>query len=112
MKRLVALGAVLAMTFVGWATVPAAVGATATVRPHGEPIAWGECSNPTLKSAHAQCGFLSVPLDYANPSGAKIKLAVSRVLHTTPESQGPMLVNPGGPGGSGLIYSILGRYVP
>ena len=48
------------------------------------------------------------------PGGAKISLAVSRVRHTSPDAdyQGVMLVNPGGPGGSGLVYSILGQFVP
>ncbi len=78
------------------------------------PIQWGTCSDPTLVDFGAQCGFLVVPLDYARPKGAKIRLAVSRVLHKTPDSeaQGVMLVNPGGPGGSGLIYSILGAFIP
>jgi len=67
-----------------------------------------------LVSAGAQCGYVVVPLDYNHPRGTKIKLAVSRVKHKTPDSQaqGPMLVNPGGPGGSGLIYSIFGDFVP
>ena len=77
-------------------------------------IAWGPCSNPTLQAFHAQCGRVSVPLDHDRPNGAKISLAVSRVRHTVRESQyqGVMLVNPGGPGGSGLIYSILQGFVP
>ncbi|HEX8972616.1 alpha/beta hydrolase [Oryzihumus sp.] len=77
-------------------------------------VAWGSCSDPTLQQAHAQCGTVTVPMDYAHPGGAKVRLAVSRVLHTVPASQyqGVMLVNPGGPGGSGLIYSILGSFVP
>ena len=60
------------------------------------------------------CGFVEVPLDYAKPAGTKIQLAVSRGKHKTPDSQaqGPMLVNPGGPGGSGLIYAIFGGFVP
>jgi pimeloyl-ACP methyl ester carboxylesterase len=58
--------------------------------------------------------MLSVPLDYSRPNGEKIQIAVSRVLHTVPDDQyqGIMLVNPGGPGGSGLIYSVLGAFVP
>jgi pimeloyl-ACP methyl ester carboxylesterase len=78
------------------------------------PISWGACQVPRLVSAGAQCGFVEVPLDYDHPAGTKIKLAVSRVLHKTPDSQaqGPMLVNPGGPGGSGLIYAIFGEFVP
>jgi pimeloyl-ACP methyl ester carboxylesterase len=55
-----------------------------------------------------------VPRSYAHPHGKKITLAVSRVLHTTPDSdyQGVMLVNPGGPGGSGRIFSIFQTFVP
>jgi pimeloyl-ACP methyl ester carboxylesterase len=78
------------------------------------PINWGACDIPRLVRAGAECGFVEVPLDYNKPSGTKIQLAVSRVKHKTPDSeaQGPMLVNPGGPGGSGLIYSIFGEFVP
>ena len=31
------------------------------------PIVWGTCANGTLQSGGAQCGFLIVPLDYAQP---------------------------------------------
>jgi pimeloyl-ACP methyl ester carboxylesterase len=65
-------------------------------------IAWGPCSDPNLQAFNAQCGLLSVPLDYSHPNGAKIQLAVSRILHTSSEYQGIILTNPGGPGGSGL----------
>lgn len=76
------------------------------------PISWGPCTDATLQQVGAQCGFVTVPMDYANPSGEKIQLAVSRVQHTTPTSQGVMLVNPGGPGGSGLVFAALGKVMP
>ena len=78
------------------------------------PVSWGPCANSRLQGAGAQCGFVTVPLDYAQPGGQKIKLAVSRVKHSVPDAQaqGPMLVNPGGPGGSGLVLSILGQFMP
>jgi pimeloyl-ACP methyl ester carboxylesterase len=77
-------------------------------------ITWGTCDDLTLVAFGAECGMLSVPLDYSKPRGTKIQLAVSRVVHTVPDDQyqGPMLVNPGGPGGSGLIYAVLGAFVP
>lgn len=77
-------------------------------------VAWGPCEDPTLVDFNAECGLLTVPLDYSKPRGTKIRLALSRVVHTVPDdqAQGIMLVNPGGPGGSGLIYSILGNFVP
>lgn len=62
--------------------------------------AWKKCGTddyPTL-----QCASLKVPLDHARPSGRQITLALSRVPHTAKTYQGPLLVNPGGPGGSGL----------
>jgi pimeloyl-ACP methyl ester carboxylesterase len=83
------------------------------------PIHWGTCTTansgsnaPTLQHYGAQCGYLIVPRDYADPGGAKIKLAISRVIHTSSTFQGVMLVNPGGPGGSGLIYSVFGSLIP
>jgi pimeloyl-ACP methyl ester carboxylesterase len=62
-------------------------------------LAWTKCGTtdyPTL-----QCASLKVPLDHANPTGRQITLALTRVPHTAARFQGPLLVNPGGPGGSG-----------
>ncbi|MET9774330.1 alpha/beta hydrolase [Streptomyces sp. NPDC006367] len=81
--------------------VPAEAGAprpAETPRPAG--LAWKKCGTadyPTL-----QCASLSVPLDHDRPDGKRITLALSRVPHTAKTYQGPLLVNPGGPGGSGL----------
>jgi pimeloyl-ACP methyl ester carboxylesterase len=70
-------------------------------------IAWGRCSDARLRSAGAQCGMLAVPLNHADPSGRTIRIAVSRIKATAPASarQGPLLINPGGPGGEGLRMS-------
>src|ERR1700742_2621248 len=72
-------------------------------------INWGSCSDPTLVQLKAQCGYLSVPLNYNKPNGQKIQLAVSRLQHTSPAAdyQGAILTNPGGPGGSGLSLSAI-----
>jgi pimeloyl-ACP methyl ester carboxylesterase len=77
-------------------------------------IAWGACTEQDLIDAGGQCGLVAVPLDYAHPNGTKIQIAVSRIPHTSPDSQyqGVMLVNPGGPGGSGLGLATLGEFVP
>ncbi|MEV0222922.1 alpha/beta hydrolase [Streptomyces sp. NPDC050704] len=63
-------------------------------------VGWKACGTddtPTL-----QCASLKVPLDHAKPQGRKITLALTRVPHTSKTYQGPLLANPGGPGGSGL----------
>ncbi|MPY60070.1 alpha/beta hydrolase [Streptomyces spongiae] len=75
---------------------------TAPNAPTAEPV-WKKCGTsayPTL-----QCASLKVPLDHANPRGKRITLALSRVPHTAKKYQGPLLVNPGGPGGSGLTLA-------
>ena len=76
-------------------------------------IAFGPCQDPGLAEAGAECGTLRVPLDYSWPHGRKISLAVSRIRHTSSDAdyQGVMLVNPGGPGGSGLGLVVLGQFV-
>ncbi|MFC4859066.1 alpha/beta fold hydrolase [Actinophytocola glycyrrhizae] len=114
-KRFAALAAVAGVVLSGVAATSVASAAPTEIPEFTpEPIQWGECDNPRLVQAGAKCGFLDVPLDYAQPDGEMIKLAVSRVTHKSPDAayQGPMLVNPGGPGGSGLIYSVFGDFVP
>ncbi|WP_166659528.1 alpha/beta hydrolase [Labedaea rhizosphaerae] len=110
MKKLVSAAVATIMT-VAVLAAPSAAAAPAPVR---SAIQWGPCASRTLTQAGAQCAMVSVPLDYRHPDGARIKLAVSRVKHTVPDSkyQGVMLVNPGGPGSPGLELSVLGQYVP
>jgi len=95
------------------AAAPTALGSTAAPSVRSS-VHWGPCSDPDLEDAGARCGTVTAPLDYRHPHGAKVKLAVSRVRHTVPASryQGVMLVNPGGPGGSGLDLATLGQFVP
>jgi pimeloyl-ACP methyl ester carboxylesterase len=50
------------------------------------------------------CTTLTVPIDYANPSAGAIQLAVSRELTTHSPKIGEVVVNPGGPGASGIQF--------
>ncbi|MEU9911122.1 alpha/beta hydrolase [Streptomyces sp. NPDC051001] len=71
--------------------------------PQAAKLTWKSCGTtnyPTL-----QCASLKVPLDHHHPHGRQITLALSRVPHTAKKFQGPLLVNPGGPGGSGLTLA-------
>ena len=111
------LGAAAGLVF---ALVP--LGATAAapttrIRPVHNGVStvnWDTCASSTLQQFGAECAMVDVPLDYSHPNGTKIQLAISRIKHTVPDSeyQGVMLVNPGGPGGSGLTLSVLGQFVP
>ena len=72
----------------------------------GQQLAWRACS------AESQCADLTVPLDYANPSGPTITIAVRRTP-ATGERKGSLLANPGGPGVPGMSYaSMLGWTLP
>ncbi|ELS57820.1 putative Secreted peptidase [Streptomyces viridochromogenes Tue57] len=80
--------------------VPAEAGAAHTAQSaQAAPLTWKKCG--TKKYPTLQCASLEVPLDHTNPRGRRITLALSRVPHTARKYQGPLLVNPGGPGGSG-----------
>ncbi|KAJ6531975.1 TAP-like protein-domain-containing protein [Mycena capillaripes] len=65
-----------------------------------EELTWVDCY-----TAH-QCARLNVPLNYSEPDGAKAAIAITRypaaVAADSPLYRGPVLFNPGGPGGSGV----------
>jgi len=65
---------------------------------------WHSCGGQLAQAGVTECAMLSVPADYAKPGCRHISLALDMVPATAPKSrqQGVMLVNPGGPGGSGL----------
>src|SRR5438445_8170753 len=76
---------------------------TATHRPTPTPsagvISWTDCG------AGFQCGTLQVPLDYSHPEGRAISLALVRTQAKDKAARvGSLLVNPGGPGASGIEY--------
>lgn len=98
------------LTVVASADPAARDGVTATAA----TLHWGSCQDPELAAFNAQCALLSVPLDYAHPDDKHIKIAVSRIRHTSSNAdyQGVIFVNPGGPGGSGLSLATLGQDVP
>ncbi len=74
----------------------------ATAAPAAGTISWGRCADRDLRDAGAKCGVLEVPLDWRNPTGTTITLAVSRIRATKGPRQGVLITNPGGPGVSGL----------
>ncbi|MFE9065073.1 alpha/beta hydrolase [Streptomyces violaceusniger] len=69
-------------------------------------IDWADCPADWGLAKPIQCGYVTVPLDYAKPNGRTIKLAVDRIGNTgsASERQGSLIYNPGGPGGSGLRF--------
>jgi pimeloyl-ACP methyl ester carboxylesterase len=68
-------------------------------------IAWSKCYS---QFGPFQCGTVQVPLDYDSPNGATISLALVRLPATDPAHRiGSLFLNPGGPGGSGVDYTVF-----
>lgn len=80
--------------------------AVAAARAAAKGVNWEECPQSWGLASPIQCGYVTVPVDYAHPDGRTIKLAVSRARNTGSEDerQGSLVYNPGGPGGSGLDF--------
>jgi pimeloyl-ACP methyl ester carboxylesterase len=87
-RRLVVIVAVLA----GLAVAPAGASAAG--------VAWSKCYGGPF-----QCAIVHVPLDYDQPNGATISIALTRLPAADPAHRiGSLFINPGGPGGSGVDF--------
>lgn len=62
-----------------------------------EPLDWSDCDG-------FECATLEVPLDYGDAEGERIEIAVIRLPTSSSDRIGSVVVNPGGPGGSGVDY--------
>ncbi|AZM91047.1 alpha/beta hydrolase [Streptomyces sp. W1SF4] len=75
-----------------------------------KPLSWGDCGAPTAAEGGGQapgqdwqCATLEVPLDYAEPGGETIPLALIRAKARDKSKRlGSLVFNFGGPGGSGI----------
>ena len=73
----------------------------------GQEVQWGPCrpvgggGEALPIPSGAQCGKIAVPVDYAKPDGATATLALIR-FPATGEKIGSLIINPGGPGESGI----------
>ena len=82
------------------ATLPPSTPApTVVAGPTVARVAWNDCGGGY------QCATIKVPEDYADPGGRRIELSVIRLPATNPQKRiGSLIVNPGGPGGSGVEF--------
>jgi pimeloyl-ACP methyl ester carboxylesterase len=55
----------------------------------------------TVGMERAECATLEVPLDYADPDGRTVRIAVLRVPARGDDPEGSIVLNPGGPGAGG-----------
>jgi hypothetical protein len=93
--------AVAAMTALALATAACTGGSdeTSSAAPGGTAAAieWTACGE------RLECATVLVPLDWADPGGQQITLAVIRHPASKPDQRiGTILINPGGPGDTGV----------
>ncbi|WP_405655407.1 alpha/beta fold hydrolase [Streptomyces sp. RK9] len=77
---------------------------------HDQRLDWRSCvlgpgdeTGHALEKAGARCADVTVPLDYSDPGGRTVTVAISRIKATdTHHRVGPLLLNGGGPGGTSL----------
>lgn len=60
-----------------------------------QKLTWSDCEQGT------QCATVLAPLDYADPGGAALTLALRRKVATATPKLGTLFINPGGPGAAG-----------
>jgi pimeloyl-ACP methyl ester carboxylesterase len=74
----------------------------------GTPVQWSKCKPASPDSrvpAGAECGLLSVPVDYSKPDGDVAQIAMVR-FKATGDKIGSLIINPGGPGQSGVDAAV------
>jgi pimeloyl-ACP methyl ester carboxylesterase len=133
MKKVVAVVAVLALALTAFVAVGLALQGSTSGSPVAEPTpspttpppaAVTEAPSEELEELYSQridwqpcegnddhdCGFLTVPVDYADPQGETIDLALLRIP-AKGSRVGSLVVNPGGPGARGTTYAAAGAQV-
>lgn len=80
--------------------VPVASADAGYARFYQQKVSWSSCDDGDLP---LDCARVTVPVDWARPSGGTIALKVRR-HRATGARQGSLLTNPGGPGVSGVRH--------
>src|SRR5947208_14852891 len=80
-------------------------GPAASAAPGARSISWSSCNRDL---GPFECGIVQVPLDYSDPSGAAISIAVVRLPAAAPaRPMGALFITPVAPGGSGLDFALF-----
>jgi len=72
---------------------------------YAQEINWQSCNQDF------QCATLAVPIDYEKLSTGTFEIALLRYEARTAKKLGSLIVNPGGPGGSGVEYAYAAEYI-
>ena len=85
--------------------VPTAGPAPTTIAGYyAQRLDWQRCDT------NFECARLLVPFDYSRPAGPRFSLPVVKLPAADPAGRiGALVINPGGPGGSGVEYALSAR---
>ena len=72
---------------------------------YAQEIDWKSCRQDF------QCATLAVPIDYTKLSTGTFEIALLKYKARTSKKLGSLIVNPGGPGGSGVDYAYAAEYI-
>jgi pimeloyl-ACP methyl ester carboxylesterase len=72
---------------------------------YAQEINWQSCNQDF------QCATLAVPIDYSKLSTGTFEIALLKYEARTSKKIGSLIVNPGGPGGSGVDYAYAAEYI-
>ena len=107
-RRLRAVAAALLVLTAGCSG--GAAGSTRSAAPstlagyYAQRLDWQPCDNGF------ECTRLLVPFDYSRPDGRRFSLPVVKLPASDPSRRiGALVINPGGPGGSGVQYALGAR---
>ncbi len=94
--------------------VPVLAGTATSPALAADPLQWHRCTSGSLRFGGIECATVRAPMDPADPDGPTVRLAVSRIQHTSSAEhyRGVILLNPGGPGGEGLSEPFLSQSLP
>lgn len=116
MKRLLVLGVAALVTVAGCSSADPQTPETPTAAPspndaalarfYDQQLTWSNCGG------RFECATLTVPLTYEQPDGETIDIDVVKLpAEDQSKKLGSLVLNPGGPGGSGVEYARAARAV-
>ncbi|GAB6900343.1 alpha/beta hydrolase [Kineosporia succinea] len=70
---------------------------------YDQKVTWSDCDSDM------QCMKFTVPTDWSDPTGETIQISVNRLPAQGDDPIGSMVLNPGGPGVSGLDYAKVAK---
>lgn len=106
-KRAIALTVVIVLVFMGTFSIQREKHQPASLAEYqSQKLTWSQCYD------NFECTYLQVPVDYSNFKEGRFRLHVLRLKATNQRKKiGSLVINPGGPGASGVDYAYNAEYI-